>query len=134
MGEIIDFEEALKKLSDDDWGKIIKYAANNINSHSVSKNDIISRLVECYEELLAELKIEKYNTFSFIDYEDPRTILVDDKEIDMDDVFTRENEDARGLLYEIDAIMGDLVCDYPGNTQVKVQKMLEKKLTKYKGE
>ena len=134
MGEIIDFEEAIKKLSNDDLGEVIKFAAKSIKSQSVSKKDVFSELTECYIELLSELKIRNFSKITFTDYEDPRTILVDNKEINLDDAFTRKDENARGVLYEIDALIGDLVCEYPGNTQEKVLKTIEKKLTSRKGE
>ena len=134
MGEIIDFEEAIKKLSDDDLGEIIKFAAKNIKSQRVNKKDIFSELTECYIELLSELKIREFSNVVFPDYEDPRLILVDSKEINLDDAFTRKEENARGVLYEIDALIGDLVCDYHGNSQEKVLKTIEKKLSNKKGE
>ncbi len=128
MGDIIDFEDALKKLSDDDLGEVIKFAAKSIKSQNVRKKDILSELTECYIELLSELKIREFSKVTFPDYEDPRLILVDNKEINLDDAITGKDENARELLYEIDALIGDLVCAYPGNTQEKVLKTIEKKL------
>ena len=134
MGEIIDFEEAIKKLSDDDLGEVIKFAAKSIKSQNTNKKELFSELKECYIELLSELKIREFSKVTFPDYENPRLIFVDNKEINLDEAFTRKDENAREVLYEIDSLIGDLVCDFPVNTQEKVLKTIEKNLSNRKGE
>ena len=77
---------------------------------------------------LKELKIDKVTEFTFVDYEYPRLIIINGKEYDLDGAFDKD-EDAGAALYEIDALIGDLVCDF-GMKCEQVLKLIEKEIKK----
>ena len=89
---------------------------------------IISDLVKCFKTILKELKIQEVTEFTFVDYEYPRLIIINGKEYDLDGAFDKD-EDAGAALYEIDALIGDLVCDF-GMKCEQVLKLIEKEIKK----
>ena len=145
MGDIVSFEEFFNKKSEEEQTEIIdeffdkmsedeqvEFLMNvleNLNlTGSVSMEEIISDLVRCFKTILKELKIDKVTEFRFVDYEYPRLIIINGKEYDLDGAFGKE-EDAGAALYEIDALIGDLVCEYGMNCE-QVLKLMEKEIKK----
>lgn len=145
MGDIVSFEEFFNKKSEEEQTEIIdeffdkmsedeqvEFLMNvleNLNlTGSVSMEEIISDLVRCFKTILKELKIDKVTEFRFVDYEYPRLIIINGKEYDLDGAFDKD-EDAGAALYEIDALIGDLVCEY-GMKCEQVLKLMEKEIKK----
>ena len=129
MGDIINLEEYLNKLSEEEKTNLFMNVLDNLQfSGSVNMQDIISDLVKCFKTILKELKIDKVTEFRFVDYEYPRLIIINGKEYDLDGAFGKE-EDAGAALYEIDALIGDLVCEYEMNCE-QVLKLIEKEIKK----
>ena len=129
MGDIINLEEYLNKLSEEEKTNLFMNVLDNLQfSGSVNMQDIISDLVKCFKTILKELKIDKVTEFRFVDYEYPRLIIINGKEYDLDGAFGKE-EDAGAALYEIDALIGDLVCEYGMNCE-QVLKLMEKEIKK----
>ena len=145
MGDIVSFEEFFNKKSEEEQTEIIdeffdkmsedeqvEFLMNvleNLNlTGSVSMEEIISDLVRCFKTILKELKIDKVTEFRFVDYEYPRLIIINGKEYDLDGAFDKD-EDAGAALYEIDALIGDLVCDF-GMKCEQVLKLIEKEIKK----
>ena len=145
MGDIVSFEEFFNKKSEEEQTEIIdeffdkmsedeqvEFLMNvleNLNlTGSVSMEEIISDLVRCFKTILKELKIDKVTEFRFVDYEYPRPIIINGKEYDLDGAFDKD-EDAGAALYEIDALIGDLVCEYGMNCE-QVLKLIEKEIKK----
>ena len=129
MGDIINLEEYLNKLSEEEKTNLFMNVLDNLQfSGSVNMQDIISDLVKCFKTILKELKIDKVTEFRFVDYEYPRLIIINGKEYDLDGAFDKD-EDADAALYEIDALIGDLVCEY-GMKCEQVLKLMEKEIKK----
>ena len=145
MGDIVSFEEFFNKkseeeqteiidkffdkMSEDEQVELLMNVLENLNlTGSVSMEEIISDLVRCFKTILKELKIDKVTEFRFIDYEYPRLIIINGKEYDLDGAFDKD-EDAGAALYEIDALIGDLVCEY-GMKCEQVLKLMEKEIKK----
>ena len=125
--EIID--EFFDKMSEDEQVEFLMNVLENLNlTGSVSMEEIISDLVRCFKTILKELKIDKVTEFRFVDYEYPRLIIINGKEYDLDGAFDKD-EDAGAALYEIDALIGDLVCEY-GMKCEQVLKLMEKEIKK----
>ena len=55
-------------------------------------------------------------------------IIINGKEYDLDGAFDKD-EDAGAALYEIDALIGDLVCDF-GMKCEQILKLIEKEIKK----
>ena len=145
MGDIVSFEEFFNKKSEEEQTEIIdeffdkmsedeqvEFLMNvleNLNlTGSVSMEEIISDLVRCFKTILKELKIDKVTEFRFVDYDYPRLIIINGKEYDLDGAFDKD-EDAGAALYEIDALIGDLICDF-GMKCEQVLKLIEKEIKK----
>ena len=145
MGDIVSFEEFFNKKSEEEQTEIIdeffdkmsedeqvEFLMNvleNLNlTGSVSMEEIISDLVRCFKTILKELKIQEVTEFTFVDYDYPRLIIINGKEYDLDGAFDKD-EDAGAALYEIDALIGDLVCDF-GMKCEQVLKLIEKEIKK----
>ena len=95
---------------------------------SVSMEEMMSDLVKCFKTILKELKIQEVTEFTFVDNDYPRLIIINGKEYDLDGAFGKD-EDAGAALYEIDALIGDLVCDF-GMKCEQVLKLIEKEIKK----
>ncbi len=145
MGDIINIGKAFNELSEKEHEEFIdkffkekseeeqmavlmKVFDNLQFSGSVNMQDIISDLVKCFKTILKELKIDRVTEFTFVDYEYPRLIIINGKEYDLDGAFDKD-EDAGAVLYEIDALIGDLVCDF-GMKCEQVLKLIEKEIKK----
>ena len=129
MGDIINLEEYLNKLSEEEKTNLFMNVLDNLQfSGSVNMQDIISDLVKCFKTILKELKIQEVTEFTFVDYDYPRLIIINGKEYDLDGAFDKD-EDAGAALYEIDALIGDLVCDF-GMKCEQVLKLIEKEIKK----
>lgn len=145
MGDIINIGKAFNELSEkeqeefidkffnekseEEQKAVLMKALENLQfSGSVNTQDIISDLVKCFKTILKELKIEKVTEFSFVEYDYPRLIIINGKEYDLDGAFDKD-EDAGAALYEIDALIGDLVCDF-GMKCEQVLKLIEKEFKK----
>ena len=129
MGDIINFEEYLNKLSEEEKTRIFMNVLDNLQfGDSVDMQDIISDLVNSFRVILKALRIEKITEFTFVDYEYPRLIIINGKEYDLDGAFDKD-EDAGAALYEIDALISDLICDY-GMKCEQVLKLIEKEIKK----
>ena len=145
MGDIINIGKAFNELSEKEHEEFIdkffkekseeeqmavlmKVFDNLQFSGSVNMQDIISDLVKCFKTILKELKIDRVTEFTFVDYEYPRLIIINGKEYDLDGAFDKD-EDAGAALYEIDALIGDLVCDF-GMKCEQILKLIEKEIKK----
>lgn len=145
MGDIINIGKAFNELSEKEHEEFIdkffkekseeeqmavlmKVFDNLQFSGSVNMQDIISDLVKCFKTILKELKIDRVTEFTFVDYEYSRLIIINGKEYDLDGAFDKD-EDAGAALYEIDALIGDLVCDF-GMKCEQVLKLIEKEIKK----
>lgn len=145
MGDIINLEEYLNKkseeekeeiideffdkMSEDEQVEFLMNALKNLKlTGPVSMKELISDLVRCFKTILKELKIDKVTEFTFVDYEYPRLIIINGKEYDLDGAFDKD-EDAGAALYEIDALISDLICDY-GMKCEQVLKLIEKEIKK----
>ncbi len=129
MGDIINFEEYLNKLSEEEKTRIFMNVLDNLQfGDSVDMQDIISDLVNSFRVILKALRIEKITEFTFVDYEYPRLIIINGKEYDLDGAFDKD-ADAGAALYEIDALIADLVCDF-GMKSEQVLKLIEKEIKK----
>ena len=145
MGDIINIGKSLDELSEKEQEEfidkffdekseeeqvaILMKALNNLQfSGSVSMEEIMSDLVKCFKTILKELKIQEVTEFTFVDYDYPRLITINGKEYDLDGAFDKD-EDAGAALYEIDALIGDLVCDF-GMKCEQVLKLIEKEIKK----
>lgn len=127
QAEIID--EFFDKMSEDEQVEFIMNTLKNLKlTGSVSMEEMMSDLVKCFKTILKELKITKVTEFTFVDYEYPRLIIINGKEYDLDGAFDKD-EDAGVALYEIDALIGDLVCDF-GMKCEQVLKLIEKEIKK----
>ncbi len=87
-----------------------------------SKSEIYNEISNYYFVLLSLLKIDKFNSFNFPDYDDCRKIEVDGNEYDFDDLFCHDNEQATDALCAIDCLISDLEED---NLE-KMLKIIEK--------
>ena len=145
MGDIINIGKAFNELSGKDQKEfidnffaekseeeqieVLMKALDNLQfGDSVNMQDVISDLLRCFKTILKELKIDKVTEFRFVDYEYPRLIIINGKEYDLDGAFDKD-EDAGAALYEIDALIGDLVCEYGMNCE-QVLKLIEKEIKK----
>lgn len=145
MGDIINIGKSFDELSEKEQEEfidkffdekseeeqvaILMKVLNNLQfSGSVNMQDIISDLVKCFKIILKELKIDKVTEFTFVDYEYPRLIIINGKEYDLDGAFDKD-EDAGAALYEIDALIGDLVSDF-GMKCEQILKLIEKEIKK----
>ena len=125
--EIID--EFFDKMSEEEQIAVFMKALDNLQfSGSVSMEEIMSDLVKCFKTILKELKIQEVTEFTFVDYDYPRLIIINGKEYDLDGAFDKD-EDAGAALYEIDALIGDLVCDF-GMKCEQILKLIEKEIKK----
>ena len=127
QAEIID--EFFDKMSEDEQVEFLMNALKNLKlTGSVSMEEMMSDLVKCFKTILKELKIQEVTEFTFVDYDYPRLIIINGKEYDLDGAFDKD-EDAGAALYEIDALIGDLVCDF-GMKCEQVLKLIEKEIKK----
>ena len=122
-------DKFFNEKSEEEQMAVLMKALDNLQfSGSVSMQDIISDLVKCFKTILKELKIQEVTEFTFVDYDYPRLIIINGKEYDLDGAFDKD-EDAGAALYEIDALIGDLVCDF-GMKCEQVLKLIEKEIKK----
>ena len=145
MGDIINigkaFNELLEKEQEDFVDKffdekseeeqiaVLMKALDNLQfSGSVSMEEIMSDLVKCFKTILKELKIQEVTEFTFVDYDYPRLIIINGKEYDLDGAFDKD-EDAGAALYEIDALISDLISLF-GMECEQVLKLIEKEIKK----
>ncbi|MBO5857734.1 MAG: hypothetical protein J6Q87_05750 [Clostridia bacterium] len=145
MGDIINIGKAFNELSEKEQEEfidkffdekseeeqiaVLMKALKNLKlTGSVSMEEIIFDLVKCFKTILKELKIDRVTEFEFVDYDYPRLIIINGKEYDLDGAFDKD-EDAGAALYEIDALIGDLVCDF-GMKCEQVLKLIEKEIKK----
>jgi uncharacterized protein YggL (DUF469 family) len=125
--EIID--EFFDKMSEEEQIAVFMKALDNLQfSGSVSMEEIMSDLVKCFKTILKELKIQEVTEFTFVDYDYPRLIIINGKGYDLDGAVDKD-EDAGAALYEIDALIGDLVCDF-GMKCEQILKLIEKEIKK----
>jgi hypothetical protein len=145
MGDIINIGKAFNELSEKEQEEFVdkffdekseeeqiavlmKVLDNLQFSGSVSMEEIMSDLVKCFKTILKELKIQEVTEFTFVDYEYPRLIIINGKEYDLDGAFDKD-EDAGAALYEIDALIGDLISLF-GMECEQVLKLIEKEIKK----
>ena len=129
MGEIIDFEEALKKLSIEELEGIVEDAVNSTVFASYTDDEILDDICCCYEKILSALGVNVYKKLSFVDYDNVHLINVDEKIYDADD--SRLGDDIKGAFYEIDALIADMAIDF-NCSQENVLKNVEKRLSQDK--
>ena len=89
----------------------------------VNAEELYSLLIEDYLKLIKKLKIGKFLTFSFADYEDSRVVVIDGRKYDFDAVFSHNNSAVSECLCEIDALISDL-----GQGAEKVLREIEKRI------
>ena len=129
MGDIINIGKSFDEKSEKEQVAILMKALNNLQfSGSVNMQDIISDLVKCFKTILKELKIQEVTEFTFVDYDYPRLIIINGKEYDLDGAFEKD-EDAGAALYEIDALISDLISLF-GMECEQVLKLIEKEIKK----
>ena len=145
MGDIINIGKAFNELSEKEQEEFVDKFFNEKSeeeqfavlmkaldklqfSNSVNTQNIISDLAKCFKTILKELKIDRVTEFTFVDYEYPLLIIINGKEYDLDGALNKD-EDAGAALYEIDALIGDLVCDF-GMKCEQVLKLIEKEIKK----
>ena len=145
MGDIINIGKAFNELSGKDQKEfidnffaekseeeqieVLMKALDNLQfGDSVNMQDVISDLLRCFKTILKELQIKKVTEFTFVDYEYPRLIIINGKEYDLDGAFDKD-EDAGAELYEIDALISDLISLF-GMECEQVLKLIEKEIKK----
>lgn len=145
MGDIINIGKAFNELSGKDQKEfidnffaekseeeqieVLMKALDNLQfGDSVNMQDVISDLLRCFKTILKELQIKKVTEFTFVDYEYPRLIIINGKEYDLDGAFDKD-EDAGAALYEIDALISDLISLF-GMECEQVLKLIEKEIKK----
>lgn len=93
------FEEMLEKTLKEELSK------------PKSINEIYNEISNYYFVLLSLLKISKFDSFNFPDYDDCRKVIVDENEYDFDSLFCHDDEDATNALCAIDCLISDLEED-----------------------
>lgn len=104
------FEDAFNNLIDEETLK------------TQNEDEVYKEIADCYLELLSLLNINDFSSFCFVDYENNRRVLIDEKEYDFDSLFCHDNSIASGKLCEMDCLLSDL--DEPN--QELVLKEIEK--------
>ncbi len=89
----------------------------------VDENDAYSQITDNYVKLIKNLKIEKFSTFRFEDYFNPRVVVIDGIKFDFDALFFHNDSYASECLCEIDALMADINKD-----ETVVLKEIEKRM------
>lgn len=89
----------------------------------VDENDAYSQITDNYVKLIKNLKIEKFSTFRFEDYFNPRVVVIDDIKYDFDSLFFHNDSYVSECLCEIDALMADINKD-----ETVVLKEIEKRM------
>lgn len=111
--------------------KFKNFAANLENLFSetdfqpADKEDIYSQIVDNYFKLIKKLKIKKFSTFCFYDYDDCRIVVIDGKNYDFDACFSHGNSSAAELLCGIDSLIADI-----DQNQSFVLKEIEKRINR----
>ena len=98
---------------------------DKLDEISKSKNEIWEELVSYYFILLRLLGIDNFNSFSFPNYEDCHTVVVDGTEYDFDSDFCHDDSEATNALCAIDCLMADLEKD----NLAEILKELEEKIS-----
>jgi hypothetical protein len=144
MGDIINIDKAFDEMSEKEQDEFfdaldkmteeeqLKVMVNMLKKVPFDGSDdlqgIISGLIRCFQTILKELKIDKVTEFNFVESDYPRLVKINGKEYDLDGAFDKD-EEAGAALYEIDALIGDLVCDF-GMKCEQVLKLIEKEIKK----
>lgn len=89
----------------------------------VNEEELYSLLVKDYLKLIKKLKIGKFSTFSFSDYNDCRVVVIDGRKYDFDAVFSHNDSFVSECLSEIDALIADI-----GQGEEKVLREIEKRI------
>lgn len=89
----------------------------------VNEEELYSLLVKDYLKLIKKLKIGKFSTFSFSDYNDSRVVVIDGRKYDFDAVFSHNDSFVSECLSEIDALIADI-----GQGEEKVLREIEKRI------
>ena len=89
----------------------------------VDENDAYSQITDNYVKLIKNLKIEKFSTFRFEDYFNPRVVVIDGIKYDFDSLFFHNDSYVSECLYEIVALMADINKD-----ETVVLKEIEKRM------
>ena len=116
-----EFENFFNALNTKEFSALFDVALDKMPT---SNDEIWGELVSYYFTLLHLLKIDNFNSFSFPDYEDCRTVVVDGIEYDFDSEFCHDDSEATNALCAIDCLMADLEED---NLE-EILKILEKKI------
>ena len=116
-----EFENLFNALNTKEFSALFDVALDKMPK---SNDEIWGKLVSYYFILLHLLKIDNFNSFSFPDYEDCRTVVVDGIEYDFDSEFCHDDSEATNALCAIDSLMADLEED---NLE-EILKILEKKI------
>lgn len=74
----------------------------------VDENDAYSQITDNYVKLIKNLKIEKFSTFRFEDYFNPRVVVIDGIKYDFNSLFFHNDSYVSECLCEIDALMADI--------------------------
>lgn len=89
----------------------------------VNEEELYSLLVKDYLKLIKKLKIGKFSTFSFSDYNDSRVVVIDGRKYDFDALFSHNDSSAAECLCEIDALIADI-----GQDEAVILKEIEKRM------
>ncbi len=74
--------------------------------------ELSDKIIKNYLILIKKLGIEHFEKVKFPDYEDPRIILIDDKEYNFDIEFSHNDRAATAALCAIDCFMADSGEDF----------------------
>lgn len=96
------------------------------NFPSPDEDEIYSQISDAYIILLKKLKINKFTSFCFSDYSDPRIVVVDGKKYDFDSLFSHNDSIAAECLCEIDALIADM-----DKNEETILKEIEKRMSKH---
>ena len=101
-----EFENLFHTLNSQAFSTLLDNAL--VNPTPMSKDEIYEELASHYFSLLHLLKIDNFNSFTFPDHEDCRTVAVDGIVYDFDSEFCHDDSEAANALCAIDCLMADL--------------------------